>query len=194
MMQNTDMENGDVPYVSISNKVLFCDRAVVGASSKTMMISESSANVANESGITTVNMVKRGLRMWGAHMANYKYASLGNIAAEDRFDVCIRMMAYLLNYLQYHHIDEIDQSFTRRDIDAIVNDVQTWLDSLVNDGMLLFANISFNNESNSDADIANGDFNFDIEVTYAVLAKSITFKLAYTSSGLVTLTTTGGDE
>lgn len=192
MMQMTDMQNSDVPYISISNKPIFCDRAV--ANGETLMISEANANGLNQVGITTVNMVKRGLRLWGAHMANYNYAALGNIAAEDRFDSSVRMMMYLLNHMQYQYINEIDQSFTRKDIDAVVNGVQTWLDSLVNDGMLLFAEISFNNESNSDADIANGDFTFDMEVTYAVCAKSITFKLAYTSTGLVNLTTAGGDE
>lgn len=194
MMQMTDMQNSDVPYISTSNKVTFCDRAVVGANHDTLMISEESANGLNQVGITTVNMVKRGLRLWGAHMANYNYASLVNIAAEDRFDSSVRMMMYLLNHMQYQYINEIDQSFTRKDIDAVVNGVQTWLDSLVNDGMLLFAEISFNNESNTDADIANGDFTFDMEVTYAVCAKSITFKLAYTNAGLVNLTTAGGEE
>lgn len=193
MMQMTDMQNSDVPYLSISNKPIFCDRAVT-KSGATLMISEESANGLNQVGITTVNMVKRGLRMWGAHMANYNHTALGNISAEDRFDSSVRMMMYLLNHMQYQYINEIDQSFTRKDIDAVVNGVQTWLDSLVNDGMLLFAEISFNNESNSDADIANGDFTFDLEVTYAVCAKSITFKLAYTSTGLVNLTTAGGDE
>ena len=194
MMQSIDMQNDNIPYVSTSNKSLFCDRAVVGEDNETMLISEEKANEANQSGITTVNSVKRGLRLWGAHMANYNHVSIGNIAAEDRFDSSVRMMMYLLNHLQYQYINEIDQSFTRKDIDGIVNSVQTWLDSLVNDGMLLYASISFDNESNSDADIANGDFVFDLEVTYSVIAKSITFKLQYTSTGLVALTTTGGEE
>ena len=49
------------------------------------------------------------------------------------------MMMFILNHLQYQYINEIDQSFTRKDIDGIQNDIQTWLDSLVNDGMLLYA-------------------------------------------------------
>lgn len=194
MMQYMDTQNSDVPYVSISNKPIFCDRAVVGATNSTLLISEEEANGANQVGITTVNSVKRGLRMWGAHMANYNYATVGDIASEDRFDTSIRMMMYILNYLQYQHINEIDSSFTRKDIDSIVNSVQTWLDSLVNDGMLLYAAISFNNESNSDADIANGDFEFDLEVTYSVIAKSITFKLQYTSTGIVNVLNDGGAE
>lgn len=193
MMQYIDVQNGDVPYVSTSNKEIFCDRAVVG-DGETLLISELKANELNQDGITTVNIIKRGLRMWGAHMANYNYNTVNQINAEDRFDTTVRMMGYLLNYLQYQYINEIDQSFTRKDIDSIANSIQTWLDSLVNSGMLLYASIDFNNESNSDADIANGDFVFDLEVTYAVTAKSITFKLQYTDTGLSLLTTDGGDE
>lgn len=192
MMQDVDIKNGDVPYVSTSNKEVFCDRAIVG-DNETLLISEQKANELNEVGITTVNIINRTLRLWGAHMANYNHDTIGSIATEDRFDTTVRMSMYILNYLQNQYINEIDESFTRKDIDSIVNSIQTWLDSLVNDGMLLFASVSFNNESNSDEAIANGDFVFDLQVTYSVLAKSITFKLQYTNTGIASLTS-GGDE
>lgn len=191
-MQKIDTQNSDVPHVSTSNKELFIDRAVVG-DGETLMISELKANELNQVGITTVNIIKRGMRLWGAHMANYNYANHDKIEPEDRFDVSIRMGKFILNYLQYQYINEIDQSFTRKDIDSVVNGIQTWLDSLVNDGMLAYAKISFNNESNSAEDMANGDFVFDLEVTYCVCAKSITFKLQYTNAGLVSLTEDGGE-
>lgn len=194
MMQNIDTQNDDVPYVSTSNKPLFCDRAVVGDNNETFQISEQKANELNKVGITTVNIIRRDLRLWGAHMANYNYLGLGAIAPEDRFDATIRMSLFILNYLQNQYISEIDESFTKKDVDSIVNGIQTWLDSLVNDGMLLYATVSFNNESNSDEAIANGDFVFDLQVTYSVIAKSITFKLQYTSTGLSVLTSEGGEE
>lgn len=194
MMQYTDCQNADVPYISISNKPIFCDRAVIGADAKTLLISEIEANKLNEVGITTVNIIKRGLRLWGAHMANYNHSAIDNIAVEDRFDASVRMTAFILNYLQNQYINEIDESFTQKDVDSVVNGVQTWLDSLVNDGMLLYASVSFNNESNGEATLANGDFIFDMEVTYTVIAKSITFKLQYTDTGVVSLTTEEGSE
>ena len=196
MMQYIDSINEDVPYVSTSNKALFCDRAVVGSDNTTLQISEVKANQLNAAGITTVNIIKRGLRLWGAHMANYNHATVDNIPPEERFDATVRMTMFILNYLQNQYINEIDESFTRKDVDNVVNGIQTWLDALVNDGMLLYASIAFNNESNSDADIENGDFTFDLQVTYSVIAKSITFKLQYTSAGITALTTgtDGGEE
>lgn len=192
MMQKYDTANNGVPYVSTSNKEVFCDRVIVG-DNETLMISEQKANELNQVGITTANIINRTLRLWGAHMGNYDHAKIGNIAPEDRFDTTVRMSIFILNYLQNQYINEIDESFTRKDIDSIVNSIQTWLDSLVNDGVLLYATVSFNNESNSDTDIANGDFVFDLNVTYGVIAKSITFKLQYTNTGIALLTT-GGDE
>lgn len=192
-MQALDTANNGVPYKSTSNKSLFVDRAVVGTGA-TLMISEQDANELNKIGVTTVNLIKGGIRFWGVHMANYNFTTISDIAPEDRFDASVRMSMYILNYLQTQYLDEIDESFTRKDVDSMVNGIQTWLDSLVNDGMLLYATVSFNNESNSDADIANGDFAFDIQVTYTVIAKSITFKLQYTSEGLSVITTEGGIE
>lgn len=192
-MQSVDSENDNVPYVSVSNKDVFCDRAVVG-DGEVLKISEASANDLNKVGITTVNIIKRSLRLWGSHMANYNDSIIENIAIEDRFDASVRMSMFILNYLQTQYINEIDESFTRKDVDSIVNGAQTWLDALVNDGMLLYATINFNNESNSDEDIANGDFVFDLRVTYTVIAKSITFKLQYTNEGLSVLTDDGGEE
>lgn len=193
MMQYTDIQNDNIPYVSTSNKTLFCDRAVVGEN-ETLLISEEKANSCNQVGITTVNSVKRSLRLWGSHMSNYNHTKLSSINAEDRFDAPVRMMMYILNYLQQQYINEIDQPFTGKDIDSIENSVQTWLDSLVNDGALLAATVSFNNESNTEADIANGDLVFELMVTYSVMAKSITFKLQYTSAGLVNILNAGGNE
>lgn len=193
MMQYTDTQNNDVPYVSTSNKVIFCDRAVVG-DNETLLVSEQEANELNKVGITTANFINRRLRLWGSHMSNYDFDTVESIAPEDRFDTSIRMSMFILNYLQNQYINEIDEAFTSKDVDSIINGIQTWLDSLVNDGMLLSATVAFNNDANSDDAIANGDFVFDLSVTYSVLAKSITFKLQYSKSGLMSLTTAGGEE
>lgn len=55
---------------------------------------------------------------------------------EDKQDASIRMGLYLLNYLQYNYIDQVDMPFARRDIDAVLASVQQWLNALVNAGQL----------------------------------------------------------
>lgn len=184
-MQYVDIQNDDVPYVSPSNKVIQADNIVTDEG--IIYLTEKQANALNENGITTANAVRGEIRLWGTHMANYSYSDIANISAEDRFDICIRMSCYLFNHLQYNYLDAIDTTITKKDLDAIANSVQTWLNSLVNAGMLLYASIQFDN----DTDFASGDIVFSIDVTYPIVAKSITFKLIYTNKGISVLTDGG---
>ena len=180
-MQSIDAENEDVPYESPSNKVINADNIVNDEGVVYMF--EHQANEYNAIGITTAIAARGEIRIWGPSMANFNFDNLKNIPAEERFDICVRMSCYLFNYLQYNHLDAIDTSIGPKDVDEIQNSVQLWLDSLVNDSMLLYATIEFDN----DTDLASGDIVFSLNVTYPVVAKSITFKLLYTDRGLVTL-------
>ena len=187
MMQKTDFENDDTPYVSASNKVIpFIDR-ICYADGTTVFIKEYEANDLNKKGITTFNFAKQTFRLWGSHMSNYDFDKLTSINPEDRFDVSVRMSAYILNHLMYNYLDQIDESFSSKEIDGLQNGVQTWLDSLVSDGKLLYATIVFDKTANTDEELMNGDILFDLEVTYPISAKSITFRLQYNKIGLTTL-------
>lgn len=186
-MQLTDIENDGIPYVSPSNKVIDIDKIVLDDGT-VLYIKESEANKLNEVGITTVNFIKQTMRLWGSHMANYNHANVESILPEDRFDVTVRMAGFILNHLQYNYIDEIDESFTPKDIDSLVNSIQTWFDSLVEAGALLYATITFDGDANPTDNLANGDILFDINVTYPVIAKSLTFRLQWTKAGLSLLT------
>lgn len=192
-MMLTDAENDNIPYVSPSNKILDVDRAVLDDGTS-VFFKEYEANELNAAGITTINFVKQRLRLWGPHMANYDYASLSSIKPEDRFDLQIRMLGYILNYLQYNHTEEIDESFTPSDRDSVINSAQTWLDSLVALGALLYARISFDTTVNDTESLENGDLIFDLDITYPINAKSITFRGKYTRTGVVLLLTEEGDE
>ena len=191
--QKQDLNNDDVPYTSPSNKVIYSEGNCLEDGTP-VYITEYQANGLNEVGITTTNVVKRQMRLWGPHMANYDWNAVmaDTIKPEDRTDASIRMMVYLLNTLQYNYLDDVDEPFSRRDIDSIIARVQTWLNSLVNEGKLLYATITFEEASNSTGDMINGDFVFDVGTTYAPIAKSLTFRLKYTTDGLSSLT--GGAE
>ena len=192
-MQATDIENGNTPHISPSNKEINAD-GVILKDGTNVFIFESDANKLNQSGITTVNIIRRRLRLWGQHMANYNFEELDSISYEDRSDAGVRMMNYILNYLQYEFIDNIDTPFSRKDIDSIITSVQQWLNSLVNENKLLYATVSFNNSDNATEDIVNGDFVFSVGNTLVPNAKSITFKVNYSKEGLSLLTASGGEE
>ena len=190
-MMSMDRANDDVPFVSPSNKAVNVDAAILEDGTQLFM-TESEANSLNEVGITTLNIIRRRLRLWGSHMANYDYSNLSTISYEDRSDSSVRMMIYLLNYLQYNFVDSVDTPFTRKDIDSIITSVQQWLNSLVNENKLLYGTISFNESENATDSMIDGDFVFDVANTLVPNAKSITFKVNYSKNGL-SLLTSGGE-
>lgn len=84
-------------------------------------------------------------------------------------------------------MSSVDSPLNRAMVDTILNDSQVWLNSLVADGKLLFAQITFNEASNSVNSIVEGDFVFDVRTTTTPAGKSLSFKLQYTNQGINTL-------
>ena len=186
IMQLTDYSNDNVPYISPSNKQIPIDGTVLGDGTE-IIYDESKANLLNEVGITTANYAGGTWRVWGPHMGNYSYAGLSSINAEDRSDASIRTMKYLNNQFIIRFIETIDGPMTRRIIEGILVDAQQWLNSLVNEGKLLFGEIKFVRADNTDAEITDGNFVFDVGTTTTPVGKSITFEVQYNSTGLETL-------
>ncbi len=189
-MQTVDTNAGGVPYISPSNKAINADATVLEDGTE-IFISEVTGNALNEVGITTTNVIRGEIRLWGPHMANYNFSNEEDILPEDRQDASVRMGVYLINYLQYNYIDSVDMPFARRDIDAILASVQQWLNALVNAGQLLFGTISFDSNDNTTDAMISGDFVFNVKDTFTPNAKSLTFRCQYTTQGLSSLT--GGE-
>lgn len=189
-MQTVDTNAGGIPYISPSNKPINADATILDDGTE-IYISEVTGNALNAVGITTTNIIRGGMRLWGPHMGNYVFDNEENILPEDRQDASVRMGLYLLNYLQYNYIDVVDNPLLRRDIDAILASVQQWLNSLVNAGQLLYGNITFEPDDNSTDSMISGDFVFSVKDTFTPNAKSLTFRTQYTTQGLSSLT--GGE-
>lgn len=186
-MQQQDALADGAPYVSPSNKSINATSVVVKAGTP-IVFDEVTANSLNQIGITTVNLVKGSLRLWGPHMGNYSYTNVANILPEDKTDSSVRMMQYLLNTLQYSFLDTVDKPIAKRDVDSIKASVQQWLNGLVSEGKLLYGTIDFVAASNLASDIAEGDFVFNVSTTTTPNAKSLTFKVQYTTAGIAALT------
>lgn len=189
-MQTVDTNAGGIPYISPSNKVINASATCLEDGTE-LYISEVTGNALNQKGITTTNIIRGGMRLWGPHMGNYDFDNEGNILPEDRQDASVRMGLYLLNYLQYNYIDVVDNPLLRRDIDAILASVQQWLNSLVNAGQLLYGSVAFEPDENSTDSMISGDFVFSVKDTFTPNAKSLTFRTQYTTQGLSSLT--GGE-
>lgn len=183
-MQQTDYSNGDVPYESPSNKQLGITGAILGDGTAISM-DEVQANDLNSKGITTVNFRGGIWVLWGPHNANYEYGT--TVDPRNVFDSSIRMMMYLTNSFQENYLSDTDGPLNRSRVQTILNDSQTWLNSLIADGKMLYGNIAFNETSNPTSSIVEGDFVFDTQVTTTPVAKSLTFIVQYTTKGISTL-------
>lgn len=187
MMQQTDLENGNIPYVSPSNRQILGTAAVL-KSGVVIRFDEPQANDLNSVGITTMAFIGGLWRLWGPHMANYSYAAEASIKPEDMFDCTIRMQGYLANTFQDRYIANVDQPFSRRQIEQVLDSAQLWLNSLIADSALLFGSISFLSKNNPSSQLAAGNFVFNVNYTSVPPGKSITFEIQYDPAGLDVLT------
>ncbi len=188
-MQQTDYINGNVPFESPSNKTIEVTGTVL-ADGTEIFFDEVQANELNASGITTINYRSGNWVLWGPHMSNFKDGD-DNIAPEDMFDCSVRMGRFLMNTFQRNYALDVDKPLNRSHVDTILNDAQTWLNSLIADGKMLYGKILFLETSNPVSSIVKGDFKFDIKTTYTPAGKSLTFQVQYTNQGLNNLT--GGE-
>lgn len=180
----TDHANENIPYESPSNKQLGITGTVL-ADGSAVNFDEVQANDLNSEGITTVSYRAGSWVLWGPHNGNYKYGS--DMDPRDRFDCNIRMMMYLTNSFQVNYMKDVDQPLNRAKVDTILNDAQVWLNSMVSDGRMLFAEIQFNESSNPVSSIVEGDFKFDIRTTTTPPGKSLIFAVQYTTQGISAL-------
>lgn len=139
-MQQTDYSNGDIPYESPSNKQIGITGAILGDKTAISM-DEVQASDLNSKGITTVNFRGGIWVLWGPHNANYEYGTI--VDPKNIFNSSIRMMMYLTNLFQENYLSDTDGPLNRSRVQTILNDSQTWLNSLVADGKMLYGNIAF---------------------------------------------------
>lgn len=187
MMQKIDYEYDNIPYASPSNRQLLATAAVL-ADGTEIKFDEVQANDLNSVGITTMAFLGGLWKLWGPHMGNYSYAAESSIKPEDLFDCTVRTQGYLKNTFQANYLVDVDQPFSRRQIDQILDSAQLWLNSLIADEAMLFASISFNAQNNPVDQIAAGNFVFNVGYTSVPPGKSITFEIQYDPAGLAALT------
>lgn len=186
-MQQTDYYRDSIPFESPSNKKIMAAE-LVAADGTSIKLDEVGANSLNEKGITTAIYTGGAWRLWGPHMANYDDTNKANIQPEDFFDASIRMLQYLSNSFQKDYMGMVDNPFDRRQIETVLDSAQVWLNGLVAQGALLFAEIQFNKADNPTADVAAGEFVFKVKSTTTPPGKAITFNIQYDSTGLSSLT------
>jgi len=185
MMLRQDNENDGIPFETVSNKPVTSAKQYFGAGAANQGFDQVTANTLNEKGITTICFWGGNWVMWGPHTAAYTYG--GTMDARAIFDVNIRMLEYITNSFQLDHGTDIDEPMTIALKDTILAAENAKLDALVGIGALIGDPVvEFLPEENTDADIINGDFTWNISATNTPPLKSATVRAAYTDDGFQT--------
>lgn len=181
-MMRVDMSHDSVPFESPSNKEIMATGQYFGADSKHNGFDQQTGNSLNEKGITTACFWGGQWVLWGPHTAAFSYG--GNHDARAIFDVNIRMLMHITNSFQKDHGTKIDQPMTPQEKDTILNYERQKLDTLCGIGALIGTpSVEFMETENPVADMMNGDFVWNFDVTNTPPFKSGTARVSYTDEG-----------
>jgi hypothetical protein len=177
-----DAANGGVPYETVSNKDLMAD-AMYDGNGNPVFLSRKEANYLNSLGIVTGRNTSRGLVIWGSNTASFP----GTSDVKDRFIPNRRQMDFIGNTVVTTFDEKIDKPGNRREIDAIINDINLWLADQQNSGYLLEYYVRFDHEENPDSEILNGHYKVHIGEGSPTPIESLEFVLEFTTGGFDSL-------
>ena len=125
----TDAANGDIPYVSPSNKTLAISAACLKNGTE-VLLDQEQANVVNSFGVATwLNM--NGFRLWGNNTACYP----GNTDPKDRWFSVRRFMSWDDNTFIQTYFQKVDDPLNKRLIEALVDSENVRGNSFVSRGI-----------------------------------------------------------
>lgn len=185
LTQVVDNSNGDVPIESPSNKSLKINKTLVGplANPKVVSFGKSYGDMLNGQGIVSAVNWIGGWKLWGNNTSIYP----SNSDPKDRWIPVRRMTDWVGNTIVLTIYQKVDKPGNRRLIDAVVDSLNIWLNSLVSSGNAYGARVEFRQLENSDTDLLNGHYTFHIFQAFPTPAEWMEFLLEFDVSYLDTL-------
>lgn len=182
LMHLVDSENGDVPYVSPSNKNLSADSTVLKDGTE-VWLGVPQAEYLNGNGIVTALNFIGGWKAWGNETSAYPATS----DVKERFIPVRRMFNWVGNTLVTTFWSRLDYPLNKRQVETIQDSANDWLNSLVAQGYLLGGRVEFLRAENPDTGILDGKSVFHVYLAAPTPNGDIEFKLEYDTSYLQTL-------
>lgn len=178
-----DLANDAIPYEVYDNKsVPWIVKLCLDADNIVTPYSEKQVNQLNEAGITSFNVWKGTIFLWGNGTDSFVYNGVYDLRA--RFSSNMRMQYYLLNDFILRRHEEIGDPMFLSKKNDIVREEQENLDKLVSIGALIGEpHFVFNTTKNAKGDVAEGNFRFDIDDTPTPPINSLTLVVSYTDAG-----------
>ncbi|MCX4325266.1 MAG: phage tail protein, partial [Lachnospiraceae bacterium] len=184
-MSKTDNsgEFGDgTPCESASNKVLRADSMVL-ANGEEVRLDVPKANYLNDNGIITCVNFYNGFVSWG----NYTSAFPANTDPVDYFYSINRMFKYIAKTVILTSWNDVDRRITRRLLDAIMQGVNYWLNSLTAEEKILGGRVEMLESENALTNLMAGRVKFHIYVTPPSPLQQLNWVMEYDLSYLQVL-------
>lgn len=186
LMAQTDAENGDVPYMSPSNKAMQAVALVLEDETE-VVLDQDQANTVNSYGVMT-GVAHGTIRAWGNNTAAYPE----NTDPKDRWIPARRMFSWVRNTIILTYFQKVDDPMNFRLIESITDSFNIWGNSLVAAGYCAACKVRFEREDNPDTELLNGHITFRVSFSPYPPAENIEFVLTFDTDALVA-SITGGD-
>lgn len=176
---NTEDYGGGTPCESASNKSLQADRMVLADGSE-VILDLQQANYLNDNGVITALNFYNGFVSWGDYTACFP----ANTDPADYFYCISRMFKWVAKSVILSYWSYIDRKMTRRLLDAILQGMNDWLNSLTADEKILGGRVELREDENSTTALMAGKAKFHIYLTPPSPLKQLEFVLEYDLSYL----------
>jgi len=181
-VDNTEAYGGGTPCESASNKLLQADRMVL-ADGTEVVLDLQQANYLNDNGIITALNFYNGFVSWGDWTACFP----GNTDPVDYFYCISRMFKWVAKTVTLSYWNYIDRKLSQRLIDAILQGINGWLNSLTAEERILGGRVEYREEENSETALMAGHATFHIYITPPSPLCKLEYKLEYDVSYLSSL-------
>lgn len=185
LIANTDntaeLGNG-TPCESASNKSLQADSMAL-ADGTEVVLDVQQANYLNDNGIITALNFYNGFVSWG----NYTACFPANTDPVDYFYCISRMFKWVAKTVTLSYWSYTDRRLTRRLIDAILQGINDWLNSLTAEEIIIGGRVELREEENSLTALMAGKAKFHIYITPPSPLQKMEYVLEYDVSYLSNL-------
>ena len=178
----TEDLGGGTPCESASNKSLQADSMAL-ANGEEVVLDVQQANYLNDNGIVTALNFYNGFVSWGGWTACYP----ANTDPVDYFYCISRMFKWVAKTVTLSYWNYIDRRLSRRVIDAILQGVNDWLNSLTAEEKIIGGRVEFLEEENSETALMSGKAKFHIYITPPSPLRLLEYVLEYDVSYLSNL-------
>lgn len=182
LLGQVDGNNGDVPYVSPSNKNYQMTSAVL-ADGEEVWLSPEIASYLNGQGVVTALNFIGGWVCWGNRTACYP----GNQDVKESFISVRRMFSWVANTLVQNFWQRVDAPLNRRQIDTIIDSANQWLNGMTARQYILGGRVEFLETENPTIDLMDGKARFHVYITPPSPNREIDFVLEYDPQYIETL-------